>query len=223
MIEHWTDRLSDYLDGDLDAPDRDACEAHLERCPSCAATLEELRAVVAEAALLPDLPPERDLWPAIEGQLEPRKSTRSTRVFTFPSLPTRRVSFSIPQLAAAAIALIMISAGSVWLLVPAETGPAVVARAPAQGAAIPVVMTDAYEETVRELEAEFGRRRPDLDPETIRVVEANLAIIDAAIAEARAALAEDPSSAFLNTHLASAMRQKVQLLRQAATIETTEI
>jgi hypothetical protein len=84
-------------------------------------------------------------------------------------------------------------------------------------------MGEGYEGAVRELQAEFQRRRATLDPETVRVVTENLAIIDTAIEEARAALAEDPSSSFLQTHLASAMRQKVELLSRVATIESTEI
>ena len=49
MIVHqeWTDRLSDYLDGELSADERGAVEAHLRGCGSCAAVLEDLKRVVA--------------------------------------------------------------------------------------------------------------------------------------------------------------------------------
>jgi hypothetical protein len=225
--DHWTDRLSEYLDGELDARERAECEAHLESCARCAATRDELSVVVERASVLPEVPPSRDLWPEIEDRLEPRTKTGTAsatglrgRVLSFRR---RRVSFSIPQLVAAAVALVVLSASSVWLLLPAAPGPVTVAGEPVQGSAVPIALAAGYDATVRELEAEFDRRRDTLDPETIRVVEANLAIIDGAIAEARAALAEDPSSGFLHTHLASAMRQKVDLLRQAATLESTEI
>ena len=39
---------------------------------------------------------------------------------------------------------------------------------------------------------------------------------------AREALATDPSSGFISAHLANAMRQKMELLRQAATIAQSE-
>lgn len=44
----------------------------------------------------------------------------------------------------------------------------------------------------------------------------NLAIIDAAIAEAEAALAKNPASGFLDRQLNSALERKRDLLRRAA-------
>lgn len=247
MSEHWTDRLSEYLDGELEAPDRTACEGHLQECEACAATVEELRSLVSDAALLPDLPPERDLWPDIEARLPARAAPAGG---ADPSAPEhagwiapdetgvislaerrRRVVMTVPQLIAAAIALVLLSAGSVWLMLPGAAGTladagaaAPTAGSGATAAAVPVVLTGtAYDDVVAELEREFDRRRTELDPETIRVVESNLAIIDDAIAEARAALESDPSSGFLSTHLANAMRRKVDLLRQAAAIEQKQI
>ena len=43
----------------------------------------------------------------------------------------------------------------------------------------------------------IDERRKDLDPVTIAVLKKNLKLIDAAIAESKAALAKDPASAFL--------------------------
>ena len=40
---HVEDELIAYLDGELDAKERARVEAHLARCPACAAALEELR------------------------------------------------------------------------------------------------------------------------------------------------------------------------------------
>ena len=51
----YTDRLSDYLDGeDLSARDRAEIDAHLETCSRCQTTLAELKEVAARAASLPD-------------------------------------------------------------------------------------------------------------------------------------------------------------------------
>ena len=55
-----------------------------------------------------------------------------------------------------------------------------------------------------------------LDPETVRVVEENLQVIDDAIAEARAALARDPANGYLFRHLDQTLTRKVDLLRRAA-------
>jgi hypothetical protein len=60
------------------------------------------------------------------------------------------------------------------------------------------------------------QRRPTLDTATVAVLERNLAIIDAAIAESRAALERDPDSVLLNRQLHNALGRKVQVLRTAA-------
>ena len=55
----------------------------------------------------------------------------------------------------------------------------------------------------------------------MRVVEENLAIIDAAVSQARAAVARGPGSGFLTGKLESALNKKVQLLRTVALIRSS--
>ena len=62
---HWTDELSDYLNGDLPQAERLAVEAHLSGCVECRAVLEDLKAVIARASDLQESPPESDLWVGI--------------------------------------------------------------------------------------------------------------------------------------------------------------
>ena len=229
MSIHWTDRLTDYLDGDLPAEEARALELHLGGCAPCATALEELRAIIAAAAALPEHPPGRDLWPGIEARLK----TRTSEGVTADVVPIegfrahgRRVSVTVPQLVAAGIALVVFSAGGVWLAT-GQRAPSIAAAAPQPTeASAPVqsafTYTAAWEEAVTELQGEFDLRRSELDPATIMVVERNLALIDDAIAEARQALEADPSSAFLNGYVAEAMRRKVDLLRQATRIQRTE-
>lgn len=225
---HETARLSDYMDGELTAAERAEVETHLADCPECAATLDELRTVVREAGTLPELPPEGDLWPGIEARLTPR-GTRTAGdpaaadPDVVPIARARRVVMTVPQLIAAAIALVLFSASAVWMAVggSAEPGSSPVATAP-QSAPVTTVTFTQFDQAMTTLEQEYRSRRSELDPETIRVVERNLAIIDQAIGEARDALASDPSSGFLSAHLANAMRQKMDLLRRAATIAQTE-
>jgi RES domain-containing protein len=70
-----------------------------------------------------------------------------------------------------------------------------------------------YDAAIAELEQALAARRSSLDTSTVRVVEQNLAVIDRAIAEARRALAADPTDPYLHDHLASTMRRKMDLLR----------
>ncbi len=245
MNAHWTDRLSEYLDGDLDGAEHAACESHLATCAECARTLEDLKAVAGQARALGSMAPDRDLWPAIERRLD------GPRALTFGGLGRRRWTLSLPQALAAAAALVAVTGAITWLatsgrLSPAgrsATGDSPLARAtapprasaPAPGAATNAARsrpardaegqiaaepadfgTAEYDAAIASLEASLRQHRDRLDPRTVEVVERNLAVIDAAIREARAALASDPASPYLNAHLASTMRRKVELLKRAA-------
>ena len=131
----------------------------------------------------------------------------------------------MPQLAAAAVALMTLSGGSVWLLqsqgaVPA-TAPVVTAAPPGSTPAATNVShtaAESYAAAVADLERVLAGGRGQLDSATVRVIEQNLAVIDRAIAQAQQALKADPANLYLNTHLAETMRRKLDLLRQAATL-----
>ena len=219
-MDTWTDRLSEYIDDELAPAERAALEAHLRSCRTCAATLEELREVVAHAATLPARPPANDLWPAIEPQLS--ASGRDAAVLPFRGRAARRFSFTLPQLAAAGIALMVMSGGGVWMLQHggrATSMPPVAATDPAANPIVPATLTDPrYDEAVSDLEQALEAGRKDLDPTTIKVLETNLAAIDRAIEESRAALAKDPANVYLNNHLADARQRKLALLRGAAAL-----
>ena len=73
-----------------------------------------------------------------------------------------------------------------------------------------------YSSEIARLRIIVMRRRSQLDPVTISVIERNLKIIDDAIAQCRLALAKDPASRFLMESLNSALETKVELLRTAS-------
>ena len=72
-----------------------------------------------------------------------------------------------------------------------------------------------YMTEIARLHTIVERRRTQLDPVTISVIERNLKVIDEAIAQCRLALAKDPASHFLMESLNTALENKVQLLRTA--------
>jgi putative zinc finger protein len=73
-----------------------------------------------------------------------------------------------------------------------------------------------FEVEIARLRAIVQRRRAQLDPVTISVIERNLKVIDDAISQCKAALAKDPASRFLIESLNHALENKVELLRTAA-------
>jgi len=231
MTHEWTDRLSEYLDGELEARERARVEAHLAGCAECARTLAELKAVVARASRLPEYPPEADLWPGIERRLAPRRRLLDLRALLSGG---PRVSVPIPQLLAAGLAVMLLTAGAVWLALERRTTLRVVPGpqpAPVAGLAAPdtiapeaagAVAADfgfsRYDAAIADLERTLSQHRGQLDPATVRVVELNLRLIDRAISQARRALESDPANPYLNNHLADQMRLKVDVLRQVTAL-----
>jgi Putative zinc-finger len=73
-----------------------------------------------------------------------------------------------------------------------------------------------YGKEIEMLQKIVRERNTQLDPSTVAIIEKNLQIIDAAIAQSRAALARDPGSMLLSEQLTHALDNKVELLRTAA-------
>jgi hypothetical protein len=221
----WTDRLSEYVDGELDAAERAALDVHLQVCPACARTVTELRAVLERAGELETPPPAEDLWPGIEARIT--APARRPRVFDLGAWrrraagPPRRWSFTLPQLAGAAAVLVLLTSLGVWTaLVRRPAGPAgpALVTSVAQPAAFE---TARYDAAIADLELVLRDHRGELDPATVRVIERNLRVIDDATAQARQALAADPASPYLNGHLATQLKRKLTLLRQATAVVAT--
>ncbi len=208
MYDSWTDRLSEYLDGELSSPERVALEQHLRGCESCRAVLVELRAVAVRAGDLEASPPPRDLWPGIARRIGLISATGGSA--------RRALSVPLPALAAGVAAIALASGLVMWkLAVPGGAGgersqPAVAVAALEPGG--------GYQVTIGDLERILAEERDRLDTGTVRVLEESLGVIDRAIEEAQRALAADPASLYLSHHLAQTMRLKVDLLRRAVVL-----
>ena len=248
--DSWVDRLSEYLDGELTQAECQALESHLSVCPACAATLDELRAVVSRALTLEDAPPAEDLWPGIATRIgSAPASTADPIAVPRPESSgrwwARRFEFGAPQLAAAAVLLMALSAAVMWLVLrgsalpqaetPGSTRASEAVAAAPPGSALPTSGATAvaapalaasgnprYDAAIAELERAMAEGRGRLDPRTLRVVEENLRTIDRALDQARAAVAADPGNLWLRSHLAATMKQKVDLLRTATLLATAQ-
>lgn len=232
----WTDRLSDFLDGELERSEHARTEAHLERCGDCRRVLAELREVKERAAELGPLAPSRDLWGGIAATIEaPAVADQPTgaRVIELPTAERRdrqvegtrqprRFSLTSGQLAAASIALIAMSSLVTWA---ARSGPAV-DGAPTVSSDVPGLTpvarvaeppADLADELAR-LERTLLDTRGSLDAHTARVLERNLAIIEQAIADSQRALVQDPENDFLVEHRERMFERKLEYLRDAARV-----
>src|SRR3989442_15179402 len=103
MHDAWMNRLSEYLDEELDREEHKALEEHLGVCPECASILAELRQVRARGRDLEDAPPPASLWTRIEAGIVARRTIPFPEGAIAPKGAAgsgpgrdRRVLFSVP-------------------------------------------------------------------------------------------------------------------------------
>lgn len=217
MTDHLSfDRLSELADEGLAPAVASAAHAHLRGCEECASRMASFSALRESAAALPrEVAPPEDLWPAIHGAMTPRGTA------------TRRTRWTGRRFAAAGILIAVASSALTYAaIVGGRTRPEVAVATAPSGAmaadptppAVPARFAAAerrYVESVAELQRTLDQRRASLAPETIAIVERSLRVSDAAIAEAREALARDPGNRALTVLIASNYERKIDLLRRA--------
>jgi anti-sigma factor RsiW len=128
MHEEWTDQLSEYLDGELSAAQQAAVERHLRGCADCTAVLNDLKRVVARAKSIEPRPPQADLWAGIAERIDAGRPSTVPGPFSPVTMVARRaprrIAFTLPQLAAAALVVAAVSGGIAWTLRPSFSGTA---------------------------------------------------------------------------------------------------
>jgi anti-sigma factor RsiW len=236
MNAHITfERMHDLVDGLVPASEEALLREHLGGCPECREELGALEATVGALRALPVAGRVPDgVWRGIEARIGAQADRSSdSRVLQLPVSRSgrRRFSLSVPQLAAAAVVVSLLSATVVWtVLAGGNVGGGNAAGGSAAGlggemataaeggpSARVVALGDrGYDEAVSQLQTLIDQGRDVLSPETLTTLEASLRTIDDAIAEVRVALASDPSSELLARLLANHQQSKLRVLRQAA-------
>ena len=227
------DVLSDLLDGYLSKHDSEVVSEHLLACEACAETYTSLAGMVSSANALPkSVLPAEDLWIDLRKSLEDRKEVVLPRSSGSPSrdvgsMNGRRPSGRIVALlAVAALILIALSSG-ITALVLRNSSHDLAGRgatptplqAPGPGPLLPSGFRQTENEfnrTIEELQQAVDTQRGQLSPETIRTVDRSLAVVDSAIAEARAALLADPNNQMLVDLLSASYQRKLDLLRRTS-------
>ena len=105
------------------------------------------------------------------------------------------------------------------------TQPGATAELPAgeMGSAVQMASLDdvgflQFSSQIEELEQILQGARASLDPNTVRILEKNLALIDQAIRESVEALALDPENEFVEDYLRRSYERKVDYLRGATAL-----
>jgi hypothetical protein len=221
----WTDRLSERLDGSLTEEEKGLLDAHLVTCADCRTVLGELEQVLARARTLPAIAPDTDLWPGIAARVAAYARAESVARPAHRSI-VRGITLSWPQLVAAGLTLVVLSGGVAWYLTRTEGARGGYAQqkpgAEMSNASVLPHVDPVYAAEVADLEKVLAEKRGQLDPSTVKTIEANLEIIDLATMQARQALAADPANPYLKDYLSKTMRKKVELLKQATVYASTQ-
>ena len=212
MTDHPDDvTLDAYVEALLDPPARAALETHLAGCARCRDEVARQASLLDALRALPDrIPPGVDLRPGIRAGIGGRARAGGTRA----ALRALRV-----PLAAAAVLLVALTATVTVLVLGDRRADRVAEQDPARpGISNAADFGDArsrYVSTAEELALLLERHRASLAPETVALIEESLRAIDAALAEADAALRADPGSPILRDLILATHERKVEVLRWA--------
>ncbi len=199
------EQLSAWVDGDLHENEVQVLQKHLDQCEACRQIVEDLRALKSTAATLADSPIQGDGWCAVKMSLhQPRR---------FWSLPLNRRNWArwTIALAASLVAVLCI------MMIMQKREEPLIERARVELA----LMEGQQQRTIAALEAVVKKHRPSWDAKLKKTFVNNLAIVDAAIAECRAALKEHPQNLEVRTSLMAAYHRKVEFLKLFTQIEGT--
>lgn len=188
---------------------------------------ERLRSLQARTARLPrEMVPPQGAWRAIHAAIEV-PAGQDMIEGAAGIIPMVRRPFALRHVFLAAAALILVASSSAVTVIVLNRGAvSVSANANAQRSAIPApgaafgalaeftAVENGYIATVSRLSAALESGESQLAPETLAKLRESLRVIDAAILEARQALAADPANSQLIEMLSTSYSQKVDLLRR---------
>jgi hypothetical protein len=226
--EQFHGALSEFVDGRIDRAARDATEQHLTRCPACRTLVADLRAIRQTASSLDRLAPPERVWPRIAAEIRTASTaTGKTAAGAFRATAWRR---AWRPFALAATIVLAVAIGALYtrpgrpapepdpLKPGAAPGPAAASASGGAELAQTVeselrIAEEHYDKAIAGLEQIARAEGQSLDPQVAAVLQKNLAIIDQAIGESRAALRSAPNSPQAQQSLFEALRNKVNLLQ----------
>ncbi len=203
----------------VDEPATGSEQAHLDACPTCRSTLDELRMQTTALAALPAYAPPSEAWASIGRRMHDAERRAEQR----------RRTLTVAMRIAAAIAIFTLGAATQFVLASrgaAETranGRENSADAAAPGSPtsfISAAPANVDEATARLRMAETLYTRALLDyaaltsPEPPRDAVARLATLEAIVLTTRAALERAPADPLINTYHLAAQAEREMLLEQ---------
>ena len=215
-------QLNDYVEGALGAAERADVEQHLASCDDCRALVDDLRAVRSAAGALEHRDPPARAWSRLERAIQFEAEHRDADARLKPS------RYVFTWLAAAAAILIAVAVGLTYRPAmrqqSATNQPAVGANVPAADASAQTVEAELraaeehYDKAIKGLEQITNEEKGTLDTQTAATLQKNLAVIDQAINESRAAVRAQPASQPAQDSLIESFKAKLALLQDTVAL-----
>ncbi len=203
--------MDDFLDGALSEPLARDLREHLCVCAGCARAETDLRALLGRAAALPaEAAAGRNLWPGIRDRIAADARRE----------PPRARTRSAYWMAAAAAALVVVTSAVTVMVARRQVPPSAQPSAPSAELVSLKTSEPDYIQARKALYAALQERRSRLSPETVKVIDQNLAVMDQALRTMKNALDKDPGNRGLAVLIESTYRQEIQFLMQATSLPT---
>jgi anti-sigma factor RsiW len=220
--------LNEFVDGALDPAAAREVEQHLASCAECRRVVDDLREITRTAASLDPRQPPARAWSRIERAIRLEAHDAETRAVETTGAARRRFSRGvISALAAAAVLVIAAVVGIRYAAqrpAPREDAASSAverAEAEASAAAVEAELRAAeahYDKAIKGLEQIAASEQNVFDPKTAATLQKNLAVIDQAISESRAAVRSQPTSEPARQSLMESFRTKLTLLQDTVAL-----
>jgi len=181
---------------------------------------ESLRDLLARTSALPrTIEPPADAWTAIRASIDKPEAQYAARKSFWRTTNAR----NNPAFLAAAAVLLVAGSSAITAVVigrqanrqPSPVAASVQPRAAGPGTLAEFTLVEnGYIRTANQLAEVLRSEESKLSPETVTKLQESLRIIDAAILEARNALAADPANSAIVEMLSGSYEQKLDLLRR---------
>jgi len=218
--------INDYVDGTSDPFERNAVETHLATCEVCRQMVDDLQEIKRVTGTLELREPPVRAWGRIERAIKLEQAEKQGAHPFFGASDWRKKATTPYWLAAAAAVFLAALVGLRYL--PGR-GPAgnsadgVETSASASRAADAIeselrLAESHYENAIKGLEAAAQSDQDALDPRTAATLQKNLAVIDQAISESRAAMRAQPASEPAKQSLIENFKTKIALLQDTVAL-----
>jgi len=231
--------LNGYADGTLNAAERPGVEQHLAGCAACREMVDDLREILRATGDLELREPPVRAWSRLERaiKMEREHAAPSAQRRALDGARGRQPGAGGPAeaghhrryaawLAAAAAILVATTVGMRYAPArhadaPAASGAnaAITAGEAAQSIETELRQAEShYEKAIKGLETIANSEQSELDPRTAATLQKNLAVIDQAISESRAAVRAQPASEPAQESLIDGFKTKIGLLQDTVAL-----